>query len=309
MRKKKKAFTLIELLVVVAIIALLISILLPSLQRARELSKRTVCAANVRGIGQACKIYSNEDPDDLFPLVPYKVTQETITYTKQIGQSRTVETNRSSVSISTTRNLWMLVRGTVGGAVTVKQFKCPSSDDSADDTEDLARYYDFKGYNRISYGYHVPYGAKNQTRPSENTDIRMAFIADKGPYSSAGDNVQPQNEPTDNPATQWDPLGGCRYPATDAEKKDLDRWRCFNSPNHGGRGSGEGQNVLFGDSHAEFMRIPIVGVDEDNIYTMMDPATPWRFNPSSPPPSQNPVPGEGILGGQTNSNTDTLIYP
>lgn len=58
--KRFKAFTLIELLVVVAIIALLISILLPSLSKARELAKRSVCAANLAGNGKAMAIYSNQ---------------------------------------------------------------------------------------------------------------------------------------------------------------------------------------------------------------------------------------------------------
>ncbi len=44
----------------VAVIALLISILLPSLSRARELSKRTVSAANLRALGIACVIYMDE---------------------------------------------------------------------------------------------------------------------------------------------------------------------------------------------------------------------------------------------------------
>ncbi len=46
----KKAFTLIELLVVIAIIAILLAILLPSLNRVREEGKRTACLNNVKSL-------------------------------------------------------------------------------------------------------------------------------------------------------------------------------------------------------------------------------------------------------------------
>lgn len=57
------AFSIIELMVVVAIMSLLLAILIPSLNRARETSRRTVCAANLRQIGVGLFAYANENQD------------------------------------------------------------------------------------------------------------------------------------------------------------------------------------------------------------------------------------------------------
>ncbi len=62
----RRGFTLIELLVVVAIIALLISILLPALQQARAISRQLVDKSNLRSQGQSAYIYS-EDNSGLMP--------------------------------------------------------------------------------------------------------------------------------------------------------------------------------------------------------------------------------------------------
>jgi prepilin-type N-terminal cleavage/methylation domain-containing protein len=55
---KRKGFTLVELLVVVAIIALLISILAPSLKAAKDLAKQLICMTNQRAIGTALGLYA-----------------------------------------------------------------------------------------------------------------------------------------------------------------------------------------------------------------------------------------------------------
>jgi len=58
--KRKSGFTLIELLVVIAIIAILAAILFPVFLKAQERARQTMCASNLRQLGQGMKMYGSD---------------------------------------------------------------------------------------------------------------------------------------------------------------------------------------------------------------------------------------------------------
>ncbi|NLE59551.1 MAG: prepilin-type N-terminal cleavage/methylation domain-containing protein [Planctomycetes bacterium] len=316
MRRRRSGFTLIELLVVVAIIALLIAILLPSLARARELAKRTACAANVSGMGKGLYTYATENAD-IYPIAApnsFQVSGAAVTYWNRTGFRGGATTNQPTTTgdpagatpvmseMSTTRNLWQLVKT---GGTSPRSFICPSSSDQADTVDNPADYWDFPAVpnetptitpNRgwvnggtqneqcISYGYQVPYGSYG--KPTTEVDQRMALAADKGPYGAAGGT---QAAPT------WN------YDAAQTQSPDM--WMPFNSPNHGGQGAGEGQVVLYADTHAEFQPKPVVGVGFDNIYTAWDGPAAHQTRCAGRRPSSS------LASLVPQQNTDSLIYP
>ena len=89
--KRAIGFTLIELLVVIAIISLLVSILLPSLNRAKQLAVGVICASNLRHVDQSMMMYAIDHDDTFFP--PYVQPASVFVLGPQWGKMTEVVSN------------------------------------------------------------------------------------------------------------------------------------------------------------------------------------------------------------------------
>ena len=267
---RERAFSVAELFWIILIIILLILILLPSLARARMLSKRAVCAANLRGIGQGCYIYSNDNLD-WFPHHYYQPMTTAgrnvaVQWVGTMGShdflkiSEATTPQKSPDRNHPSRSLFLLV---ICGNNSPKSFVCPSlreAEDPLRNAESGRDYacqpginrFDFRGYENLSYGYQLPYGVYAQ--PRLGMDPRMVLAADKGPYYADGGPGLPGTETTqDKRSEQAAPdFPELREENSAAGLPGKGAWRRYNSRNHGG----EGQNVLFVDAHAQFMFTP-----------------------------------------------------
>lgn len=130
-RNRDFAFTLIELLVVIAIIAILASLLLPALARAKSKGQGIKCISNLKQLGIALRIWTDEN-EDKYP------------WAEQRRSTPLFSTNLPAISNVLSNN--------VGGAMRV--FLCPN---------DNANYFQIEG---SSYEWNANFNGQSVDRPN-----------------------------------------------------------------------------------------------------------------------------------------------
>ena len=163
MMKQAKCFTLVELLVVVAIIALLVSILLPTLGRAQEQARQAVCMANLSGISKGWMMYAGAN-NGLPPILP-DIVQTAADYRDDLKMGD--ECTAASLGTGAQQNLCLLVKI---GVVQWEIFLCPSTDSTPANRGSAGRRYGLgeAGKNYCDYGIQVPYRKGFSSWVSEN---------------------------------------------------------------------------------------------------------------------------------------------
>ena len=278
---KKKGFTLIELLVVIAIIAMLLAILMPALNKVKKIAQRVVCATNLKGLGTAQTVYANDYEDD-FVLQGGGGDHDWDSYTVGFQTPSLSWGPTTSRSITIGASLYLLVRE---ADVSPKSFVCggggqteyDGENTNTNDNPDLVELWDFGSLdvigassgpkNHVSYSYQMPYDAEglpSRYAADGTRSAAFAIMADKNPWFDF--KLKEPGTVTSSNFTEYVAVIANYWdPSASVEKWQIQRANAY--PH-----SREGQNVLYGDGHANYEKTADVAVKHDNIYTIQDAA-------------------------------------
>lgn len=187
--RQTKGFTLVELLVVVAIIAVLASLLLPSLGRARELARQSTCMANLKSTSSAIETYKADNKSrtprlDKFgdPEVAMDGTTADELFTDNAG---TLET---AIGHAAMQNVWLLIAKDL---IPEDAFTCPSDPDHEERKETGPdTKYGWTSWTQLGYSMHFPYeaevegGEENPASWTDHINGSVAILGDKHPSSA-----------------------------------------------------------------------------------------------------------------------------
>jgi len=180
--RRTKAFTLVELLVVVAIIAILASLLLPSLGRARELARISTCEGNLNSVGKGIKTYASAEVGGYPRLVMDQTGTAVFSANTDADEIWDKTTGKATASLGEApmQNVWIVI---AKGYFSEHAFHCPSDDQWI--TRDSDMKYGWTDYRQFSYGMHVPYekigGQLNKAAWNEHLNGGVAVMGDRNP--------------------------------------------------------------------------------------------------------------------------------
>ncbi|MBI1373812.1 MAG: prepilin-type N-terminal cleavage/methylation domain-containing protein [Phycisphaera sp.] len=290
-RRFHSGFTILELLVVMFIMALLLSLLLPSISRAREAANRTICGTSESGMYKALMTYASTNRDN-FPRYGTDGSDQTVFGFAGIDRPET-SPDAQSLRDNLTAALWMLVREV---RADTGQFVCPSAPVGVQDPlrevvgnefgnqgVAVSKTWDFAFARTLNYSFVNMY--------CRGVGAGWSSLA-RGDWVFAADN---------NNATEDHPLSPGSF-HTNKKEDGANPAVMSQEENSYNHREGEGQNVMFGDGHVEFVTDPFQGPSSDNIMAVDTDSDPFTNTPGPPTLINNEING-------VNESKDVVLVP